>query len=208
MFDQNGDDLGADHTLQPNEMVLVTTEDVFNLPPHVTTFVSCKTTMTHQGVWAITVGIVDPCWVGPISTTLVNFSAQPRKLVRGMPFLRATFFTHTAGTDKRCPDPDKATRAYMIKAQQMSVGFNQTFLDQKGVAKEAGAEAFKKMRDGALGWAAFVAVVFTLAQLVSVAMDRYVFAPSLLQAVSEQNDGLVARIEALETQVSGPADQN
>lgn len=202
MFNEQGDDLGASYLLKPGEMVMVTTTDVFNLPSDVTALVSCKTTLTHQGVWAITVGIVDPCYVGPISTTLVNFGSNARLLKRDTAFLRAAFFKHkdTGG----CPakNPDDETRAYLTRAQQMSVGFKRTFLDQHSIEKAAGDKAFDRMKNGALVWAGLIALIFTGMQTLSIAADRYVFSPSLVSASSERLQSISERLDAIEGRLS------
>lgn len=199
MFDEAGTDLGGSHVLKPGQMVFVVSEDLFDLPPDITCFVSCKTKLTHDGVWAITVGIVDPCWCGPISTTLVNFGANARVLTKGMPFLRAAFFRHEE-TDAKSPklDPQREQTYYLQKAKQFAVGFDKTFLRVEQVAADAGRIAADRMRNGALFWAAILALFFTGMQTLSVAADRYIFSKDLVVPARERLEVLETRVRALE----------
>jgi hypothetical protein len=118
--------------------------------------------------------------------------------VRGTAFLRAIFFKHKAASG--CPeeDPEDATKAYIIKAQQMSVGFKKTFLDQDSIEKAAGEKAYERMRNEAIGWAALIALIFTAMQTLSIAADRFWFSPQLVASSSDRLDKISERITALE----------
>src|SRR5690348_9613144 len=73
IFDQEGKKVEGLFTLKPGHMVQVVSTEVFNLSDRVTGHVTYKTTLTKKGIWALTVGIVDPGWDGPVATTLLNF---------------------------------------------------------------------------------------------------------------------------------------
>lgn len=60
--------------LAPREMVLVLSEESFNLPGDVTGHATLRTTFTKKGLLALNVGIIDPFFRGPISTALLKFS--------------------------------------------------------------------------------------------------------------------------------------
>src|SRR5690349_1007472 len=74
IFDHDGKKVDGIFTIEPGQMVQVVSAEVFSLPDHITGHVTYKTTLTKKGIWALTVGIVDPGWNGPIATTLLNFS--------------------------------------------------------------------------------------------------------------------------------------
>lgn len=201
MLDSKGTDLGAEHSLMPGEMVFVVSKEVFTLPDNITGFVSCKTSLTHDGVWAITVGIVDPCYVGPIATSLVNFGRNARALTRDMPFLRVAFFEHEA--HEKCKEknvPDEIV-AYNLSAKQMAVRFPPRFLNQDELAKTAVEQTWGKMLIYAGLWGAFVAVLFSALQVASVAVDRFIFSPDLVTPPTERVEILEGRVDRLEEEL-------
>ena len=74
IFDHQGKKVVGPFTIKPGHMVQVVSSEELKLSDQVTGHVTYKTTLTRQGIWALTVGIVDPGWTGPVSTTLLNFS--------------------------------------------------------------------------------------------------------------------------------------
>lgn len=202
MIDENGSDLPEDYKLKPGKMVFVISEEVFALPPNVTGFVSCKTALTHNGVWAITVGIVDPGWTGPVSTTLVNFGKNARLLSRGSSFLRVAFFSHDVDEDetekqKENPvDPNVAAASYLRAAKHHAVKFPPTFLDQDKLADRAGKKAWSSMRTGALLWGTIIALLIAIVQAGTAAVERNIFPPE--SSASDRIDRLEQRISEIE----------
>jgi deoxycytidine triphosphate deaminase len=80
--------------LEPREMAWVLSKEDFNMPGTVTGLATLRTTFTKQGILALNVGIIDPFFHGPISTALINFSDQPRRISVGDKFFRVAFFEH------------------------------------------------------------------------------------------------------------------
>ncbi|RYG97164.1 MAG: hypothetical protein EON58_10395, partial [Alphaproteobacteria bacterium] len=74
IYNTEGQEVDGPFVLKPGHMVQVVSAEIFNLGPDVTGHVTYKTTLTRIGIWALTVGIVDPGWTCPIGTTLLNFS--------------------------------------------------------------------------------------------------------------------------------------
>lgn len=200
MLDAKGNDLGNECTLFPGEMVFVVSHEVFSLPENVTGLVTCKTSLTHDGVWAITVGLVDPCYVGPVATSLVNFGISAKPLSLGMPFLRVVFFEHEPHVSREPKDADEERIAYHLAAKQMAVRFPPRFLNQDELATKAVEKTWDKMRNGTLFWGAVLAIFFSLLQAGSVAIDRYYFSKDLVLPASEQIAELTQRLERLEAQ--------
>jgi deoxycytidine triphosphate deaminase len=94
IYDHEGKLVAGDFKLDPGQMVQVVSAEIFNLPETVTGHVTYKTTLTKQGIWALTIGIVDPGWNGPVTTSLLNFSKVPYLLKGGDAFLRVSLFEH------------------------------------------------------------------------------------------------------------------
>ena len=167
IYDDTGTKVDGPFILRPNGMVQVTSAEVFNLPADITAHVSYKTSLTSKGIWALTVGIVDPGWNCPISTTLFNFSKAPVAVQTGDIFLRVSFFRHERVDDallQRGPAvPDYA------KSVQRTAGtlFPKKFLDTDALAEAAGQLAMEQMKKSALSWVAAVAILFAVIQWVS-----------------------------------------
>jgi deoxycytidine triphosphate deaminase len=166
IFDPDGKKVEGLFKIKPGHMVQVVSAEALKLSDSITGHVTYKTTMTRQGIWALTVGIVDPGWHGPISTTLLNFSRVDHAIAEGDPFLRVSLFQH---------DPVPAERlrkalsrdAYLKDIQKIAASrFPPTFLDTDNIAAAAGKNVLNKIRLEALGWVAGIAIVFTLLQIM------------------------------------------
>ena len=94
IFDPDGKEVDGLYTLRPGHMVQVVSHEVFKLDAEITGHVTYKTSLTSIGIWALTVGIVDPGWDGPISTTLLNFSRNDYVVQAGETFLRVSLLQH------------------------------------------------------------------------------------------------------------------
>lgn len=166
IYDEHGHRVQAPYTLLPNEMIQVVSAEVFDLPSNVTAHVSYKTGLTSQGIWALTVGIVDPGWNGPVSTTLLNFSKAKFAVQEGDVFLRVSFFEHDE-VNKKYLRPNAAGFLGYIRSVQGTAAtrFPREFLDVDRVSGIAADKAIKRMQNQALVWVALIAFLFTVLQL-------------------------------------------
>lgn len=163
IFNDEGQEIAGPYVLQPNEMVQVTSAEVFGLPSDITAHVSYKTGMTHKGIWALTVGVVDPGWNCPVSTTLFNFSKVPFAISKGDVFLRVSMFQHSPVSSlHEGPAVEDYERG--VRKTAMTT-FGRQFLNADKVAEKAGSVAMEKMRNSALTWVAAIAFLFAVLQL-------------------------------------------
>ncbi|MBY3589486.1 hypothetical protein HJA87_06255 [Rhizobium bangladeshense] len=167
IFDHAGNKVSGPFNLKPGHIVQVASAEIFNLPATVTGHVTYKTALTHQGIWALTVGIVDPGWDGPVATTLLNFSRADFPLSEGDPFLRVSLFEHAEVPQAKLrgapPLPE-----YLRGVQKAALAqFPQTFLDSEAIAAKAGSNVMEQIRNQALGWLAGIAFIFGLAQFIA-----------------------------------------
>ncbi|WP_424032180.1 hypothetical protein [Methylocella sp.] len=110
-------------------MVQVVSTEVFNLPRTVTGHATYKTELTKNGIWALTVGIVDPGWNGPLATTLLNFSRCDHAVALGDPFLRITLFDHAPVPDENL-ETGGSVAEYLLGVQKTAkTRFPQTFMN-------------------------------------------------------------------------------
>lgn len=94
--------------LQPRETVLVLSREQFSLPGTVTGLATLRTTLTKQGLLALNVGIIDPYFNGPISTTLINFSERVVPIKIGDCFFRVLFMLHKNTERGKSEDMERA----------------------------------------------------------------------------------------------------
>jgi hypothetical protein len=168
IFDPQGKKVEGPFTIKPGHMVQVVSSEELRLSDRVTGHVTYKTTLTRHGIWALTVGIVDPGWTGPIATTLLNFSRVDHSITQGDPFLRVSLFEHEP------VPPEKLRKApplevYLRDIQKIAACmFPVTFLNTTQIAEAAGKNVLKRIRIEALAWVVGIALVFTLMQVVAV----------------------------------------
>lgn len=165
IYDTCGNTISGKYILQPGEMVQVVSRERFNLSKSVSALISYKTEMTHEGVWALTVGIVDPGWNGPISTTLLNFGKNPYPIENDEEFLRASFFLHNNVKDGMLVKCNGLADYYRNVRLRAVSKFHSKFLDIDALHTKAGEYAAMRMRSDALKWAGIVALIFALSQI-------------------------------------------
>jgi deoxycytidine triphosphate deaminase len=167
IIDHKGKKVEGPFILEPGCMVQVCSAEVFMLPPTVTGHVTYKTTQTQRGIWALTVGIVDPGWDGPISTTLLNFSRQSYAITQGDAFLRASFFEHDSIPEKLLRKSPPLSEYKLNTQKSAATVFPNTFLDSDKISKSAGEAVLKKIREEAFSWIAGIALLFALLQITT-----------------------------------------
>lgn len=191
--------------LKPGQIVQVVSAEIFDLPAHITGHVTYKTALTHSGIWALTVGIVDPGWTGPVTTTLLNFSKLDHPIHRGDEFLRVSFFEHHPVNQNALPSPVSLEK-YMKRQQKAAASnFPQTFMDQHRVSEEAAKRIFSKFREQAIIWVTFVAIVLGLSQYIA---DFGAYRFTTTQGVNwdETNSAirdLTSQVKELQSQIEG-----
>ena len=153
--------------------VRVVSAESLNLPKDITGHVLLKNALCAAGVLAINIGVVDPLFEGPISSTLINFGRTEYTVTVGEPFLRVSFH--------RCPQsakarPVKFDRLGYIKQVRTEVKAYSapTFLNVKQIAAEAAEKAFGSFQQWLLAGAAVAAVVLALATIFAPLGASYV----------------------------------
>lgn len=188
IINEKGESLGDAYPLQPNQMVHVISQEVFNLPRKLTGHVTYKTGMTQRGIWALTVGILDPGWDGPLATTLLNFSCTDYLVRTGEEFLRVSFFEHEAVAQEHLVKAGTVDD-YHRKIQKVAAEhFPATFLDTHAVADRARRLAVGDITRRSVAAAAVIAVGLALASVVSQCTDRAMLDDYLLPANDEFRD--------------------
>ncbi|NEW92521.1 hypothetical protein [Rhodopseudomonas sp. BR0M22] len=166
IFDHEGKKVDGLFTIKPGHMVQVVSAEVLKLSEKHTGHVTYKTTMTRQGIWALTVGIIDPGWNGPVATTLLNFSRVDHTVTSGDAFLRVSIFEHEPVPIAKLRKADPLD-IYLKDIQRVAASkFPPTFLDKDEIAEDAGKNVLDRIRKEALVWVGGIALIFTLLQAV------------------------------------------
>jgi hypothetical protein len=201
IFDADGREPSGPFILRPGHIVQVVSAEIFALPNDVTGHATYKTTLTKDGIWALTVGIVDPGWDGPLTTTLLNFSQVPYPISVGSAFLRISFFKHEPVPEsliRKCKSIDGYVREVQEKAMTK---FAPTFMNHAKVVADASDEVLEKIQKRALGWVGAVAGLFALLALV-LGIAQFVFAGWSRGSLFENDaDSMRQRITGLETKL-------
>ncbi|MGR3614611.1 MAG: dCTP deaminase domain-containing protein [Paracoccaceae bacterium] len=135
-----------EYWLEPSSMVAVRTTERVVLPSHVTGLATLVTSLTHDGLLCLNVGVIDPGYDGHISAFLVNFSSRPRKIALNKRLLRVLFFTHNTVQNLNAWENKKATYQTFLE-NKASKEFSSTFLDSAGLAELARKSAWKVVLD-------------------------------------------------------------
>lgn len=177
-------------SLSPGGMVRVVSKEYLRLPETITAHVLLKNQLCTQGVLAISIGVIDPGFEGPISSTLINFGRETCEIKKGDCFLRASFF--------RCPFSEKVKTAqkhtrsgYLQRVRQEVLAYSgPTFLNMEAMTTKAAEKAFQSFKEGVLVWATLWGIVLAalaiFAPLGASLVDKYVTRSEQHDAQMEQ----------------------
>ncbi|MGF2688053.1 hypothetical protein ACQUWM_16240 [Marinobacter sp. DUT-3] len=162
IIDSDGKEVSDDCYIESSGIVELISEEVVSLPNFVTAFAHVKTGLSSEGLLALNIGLIDPGWCGPLSTTLVNFGKHRKLLQKGDPFLRVTFIQSMPVED--CKTVAKLRYDYeKDKRKTFVTNFDRTFLGLethiKNKVKQVSSSDFEK-RIG------IIALVFTTVFIV------------------------------------------
>jgi hypothetical protein len=201
IFDNEGKKVDGPFTIKPGHMVQVVSSEVFNLSDRVTGHATYKTTLTKKGIWALTVGIVDPGWDGPVATTLLNFSRVDHAIAEGDAFLRVSLFEHDPVPSNRLRKAPPL-EAYLKDIQKTAASnFPTTFLDTEKIAEAAGKNVLERVRKEALVWVACIALLFTVIQLAAPFVSRWLDRATTDVTKRDFND-LRDRMDAMQAKIT------
>jgi hypothetical protein len=198
------------YLVPPGGMVRVISKESLKLSDEVTGHVLLKNELCTKGVLAINIGVVDPAFEGPLSSTLINFGREPWPLEKGTAFLRVSFLRCSKSANLK---PVKYDRdKYLARAVQEVLAYSApTFLNMDTMTTKAAEKAFASFKEGLILWATVVAVLLALlaifAPLGASLVDRHLTTEEQREDQMEQTverkveDRYEARLEALTAEV-------
>lgn len=143
IVDQNGHVDSTTYKLLPRGIVWVVSAETFSVPNNSTGLATLKTTWTREGVLALTLGVVDPGWDGPLGTAIVNFSAKPFMIKLGDPFFRMLFLKHKIVA---ITPLIKSKADYIGEIQVLTTHYSDTFLTLSSLTNEISEKLFSLPR--------------------------------------------------------------
>ena len=133
-------------SLRPQGMVRVISRERVKLPENIVGYALTKNGLSNQGILAINIGIIDPGYEGPISSTLINFGNRTYQITPETSFLRLTF--HEINETSQVRPVSHTHSTYLEKTKLDVLGSSgPKFLNLSEVAQEAGQEAFGKFKN-------------------------------------------------------------
>ena len=148
--------------LEPQGMVRVISEEVMNLPPNIAGYALVRNGLSNHGILAINIGIIDPGYQGPVSSTLINFGKTPFLLKPGTVFLRLTFHEFQPSAYHQPLEHTSVTDYVQRTEEEVRLYSSPTFLNLHKTAEFASSLAFGKFKRWLVFWAVGVALLLAI----------------------------------------------
>ena len=198
----------SEYLLPPGGMVRVVSRESLHLPDYVTGHVLLKNGLCKKGVLAINIGVADPGFSGPLSSTLINFGKADFVVKKGMSFLRVSF--HRCAPSAMAANSEQWDRdEYLERAREEVLAYSApTFLNIKKTSAQAAKRVFGSFKRSLAVWAAVAAIVLALATIFvplgAAYVERHmVKEEATREAVQKLQQLYDARFAALSEQLEG-----
>ena len=178
------------YTLKPRSIVWLVSEERFDLPNNVTGLTTLRTTWTRKGILTLTVGIVDPCYNGPLTTAVINFGKNDFPIQKGDTFFRTAFFSHTPedGVPRNEEEND-----YRKSVVADSNHFSESFLTIDSLASELVPKMWGLPR-----WGLIAGLIAFIIALIGLIMPPVFSVASEIASKNYKIEQLENRIQTLE----------
>lgn len=197
--------------LEPQGIAHIISAERVTLPGDVCSFAHVLTRKCNEGLLTLNIGVVDPGWDNFISTPILNFSSQQRRIEKGQPFIRLTFhrveFQDGSNPEGYKKSENLRSEDYFRGVRERSVSiFGKYFLNVKQIVGEASKEENLRLRETLLKLlplaAIFLTVLVLLLNIGIAALSRFYpssnTAPQDTQAVLQRLDLIEAQLKARE----------
>ena len=151
-----------EYTVPAGGTVKVVSKELLRMPADITGHALLKNELCRKGVLAINIGVIDPGYEGPISSTLINFGRGDFIVKQGSPFLRISF--HRCTVSAKADKSSKYTHEqYISKVKdEVTAYMSPTFLNMEETTRNAAEKAFDSFKRGLVVWATVAAVLLGL----------------------------------------------
>jgi deoxycytidine triphosphate deaminase len=195
-----------EYIIPPRGMVLLISEEVFNLPNDILGITTVKNSLSIMGLLGINVGLVDPAWKEPISSCMINFGSQKQPIRKGDEFLRMSFHeikSYEGRALKDLPELRKYTDNnvfddYLKKRKDISVkNFADTFLSINSIKNEL----YQKIISSAFKSVFYIAALVAILSFLKPYFNQFLndnFSYFKQEVKKEQIDSIEIKIHRLE----------
>ena len=157
--EEHSREIGKPFRLPPGGIAEVISAETISLPSNISVFAHLKTTLVDMGKFSMNVGIIDPGWSGPISSTILNLSGRDEVTIDfGEEFLRLAFFEHEVSS--KYEEKSVERKKYILnKKQKIHHVFGEYFFGMDTIlakAREEIGQIFGKRTRTFLTWIALV----------------------------------------------------
>ena len=157
---KNNGEVVDTYVLEPGGTVRVVSRESLKLPNTITAHVLLKNDLCRKGILAINIGVVDPGFEGPLSSTLINFGRSNFIVKRDDPFLRVSFF-HCKESTKAALSQKWNRSDYLSRVRDEVLAYaTPTFLDIENTTQKAADKMYERMRNRMFAWSGVIAVIF------------------------------------------------
>lgn len=130
--------------IRPQGIVEVISKETITLPANVSAFAMVRTRLCNDGILPLNIGIVDPLYSGPVSTTLLNFSKVDYPLREDEVFLRLTFHECVSPVKTKDVSLAEVESNYVRERVKKIAKFDETFLNLRASIQSEASPIFWK----------------------------------------------------------------
>lgn len=206
IIDMNNN-LHTKFVLKPQGMVYVIFKEKVNIPSDIIGFAHVKTSLTKRGIMATNIGIIDPNYIGYISTLLINFGKTDYLVNQNESALKVTFSKlNKPKVNIAINNNNKSDTNYIIETQKNILNLDDKFLNLNSVEKvvedKVITNVFSKIRNtvGVFTVGSFlVATIFQLKACNDKKTELYISNyETQLKVVTENNKLLLQKFDKVE----------
>ena len=144
--------------LPPSETLIVMTREVVKMPERLWASYGPLNRHARSGVMLLNPAIVEPCYEGPLSCFLLNFSSKRVQIARGEPISKILF--HELNAPPSEPAPMQLDDSmYKVDLSKAATLFHRSFLDVTGIEDRAASKAQRGLKNWLIGFGAFLTLL-------------------------------------------------
>ncbi len=194
-------------TLKPQGMVYVIFKEKVTLPSNIIGFAHVKTSLTKRGIMATNIGVIDPKYIGYISTLLINFGKTDYLVLENESALKITFSElKEPKNNHQLTNNNKLYQDYTIETKKNILNLDEKFLNinnvEKSVEKKVTETVFTRIRNfvGVFTVGSFlVATIFQLKSCNEKKNEVYISNyEAQLKTVTETNKLLLEKLQKVD----------
>ena len=193
--------------LGPGQCIVIKTRETVHMTADLCGYYHPLNSLAWKGVMLLNASIIEPCYSGPLSCFLVNFSHEEVEIHPGMDIAKISFHELVAEPAKKVPyhvSAEKYDRDLSLSARR----FNLSFLGIDEIAEKAAEKAQASVNSSIKFGGIMIAILLLFAQIEPL-MSKWLWEGSGVATVSTRMDEvkLAKDLEILKLQQQGAADR-